>query len=91
METGNSSERSGDPVFNARKAGKDKRPSQFQNAPFCPISASGSNFDPRNTQCIPVVNPAMAGAPSLILNKIEHFETASTYQHIAQFPVTRHK
>jgi hypothetical protein len=25
----------------------------LQNAPFCPISASGSNFKPRNTQCIP--------------------------------------
>jgi hypothetical protein len=29
--------------------------SQFQNVPFCPISASGSNFNPRNTQCIPLV------------------------------------
>jgi len=29
--------------------------SQFQNVPFCPISASGSNFNPRNTTCIPVV------------------------------------
>jgi len=27
----------------------------LQNAPFCPISASGSHFNPRNTQCIPVV------------------------------------
>jgi hypothetical protein len=27
----------------------------LQNASFCPISASGSNFNPRNTQCIPVV------------------------------------
>jgi len=26
--------------------------SQFQNVPFCPISASGSNFNPRNTTCI---------------------------------------
>jgi hypothetical protein len=25
----------------------------LQNAPFCSISASGSNFNPRNTQCIP--------------------------------------
>ena len=25
----------------------------LQNAPFCPITASGSNFKPRNTQCIP--------------------------------------
>jgi len=31
------------------------RTSQFQNVPFCPISASGSNFNPRNTKCIPVV------------------------------------
>ena len=31
------------------------RMSQFQNVPFCPISASGSNFNPRNTTCIPVV------------------------------------
>ena len=29
--------------------------SHFQNVPFCPISVSGSNFNPRNTQCIPVV------------------------------------
>jgi len=27
----------------------------LQNAPFCSISASGSNFNPRNTQCIPAV------------------------------------
>ena len=27
----------------------------LQNAPFCPISASGSNFTPRNIQYIPVV------------------------------------
>jgi hypothetical protein len=27
----------------------------LQNTSFCPISASGSNFNPRNTQCIPVV------------------------------------
>jgi hypothetical protein len=33
----------------------------LQNAPFCPISASGSNFNPQNTQCIPVVNPAKSG------------------------------
>jgi hypothetical protein len=29
--------------------------SRFQNVPFYPISASGSNFNPRNTQCMPVV------------------------------------
>jgi len=27
----------------------------LQNATFCPISALGSNFNPQNTQCIPVV------------------------------------
>jgi hypothetical protein len=27
----------------------------LQNAPFCPISASSSNFNPQNTQCIPAV------------------------------------
>jgi len=27
----------------------------LQNASFCPISASGSNFNPRNTRCIPLV------------------------------------
>ena len=27
----------------------------LQNALFCPISVSGSNFNPQNTQCIPVV------------------------------------
>ncbi|WP_232223124.1 SelB C-terminal domain-containing protein, partial [Desulfosarcina sp. BuS5] len=26
-----------------------KHKSQFQNAPFCPISASDKNFNPRNT------------------------------------------
>jgi len=30
-----------------------KRP--LQNGTFCPISASGSNFNPRNIQYIPVV------------------------------------
>ena len=33
---------------------------------FSPISAAGSNFNSRNTQCIPAVNPAMAGSHSLI-------------------------
>ncbi len=40
--------------MNARKERyKVTRP--LQNAHFCPISVSGSNFNPRNTQCIPVV------------------------------------
>jgi len=29
--------------------------SQFQNVPFWPISALGSNFNPQNTLCIPAV------------------------------------
>jgi hypothetical protein len=32
---------------------QDARP--LQNAPFCPIPASGSNFNPQNTPGIPVV------------------------------------
>jgi hypothetical protein len=31
----------------------DLRP--LQNVPFCPIPASGSNFNPQNTKCIPLV------------------------------------
>ena len=27
----------------------------LQNAPFCPISVSSSNYNPQNTPCIPVV------------------------------------
>ena len=27
----------------------------LQSAPFCPISVSGSNFNPRNTKCMPAV------------------------------------
>jgi hypothetical protein len=27
----------------------------LQNALFCPVSVSGSNFNPQNTPCIPVV------------------------------------
>jgi len=36
-----------------KPSGLDSRP--LQNAPFCPISVLGSNFNPRNTQCMPVV------------------------------------
>ncbi|MBW1836842.1 MAG: hypothetical protein JRI99_07810 [Deltaproteobacteria bacterium] len=32
---------------------KASRP--LQNAPFCPIPVSGSNFNPQKTKCIPVV------------------------------------
>ncbi len=38
-----------------RRRTSDIQRRPLQNAPFCPISASGSNFNPRNTQCIPVV------------------------------------
>jgi len=34
-------------------ANSTKRP--LQNTPFRPISVSGSNFNPQNTKCIPVV------------------------------------
>jgi hypothetical protein len=62
--------------------GHAKRP--LQNAPFCPISASGSNFNPQNTQCIPVVK-IFAFLPSspegyagqVNLNKNEHFAKVS--------------
>jgi hypothetical protein len=34
-------------------SGEGLRP--LQNIPFCPISASGSDFNPQNTQGIPLV------------------------------------
>jgi len=34
----------------------------MQNAPFCQISVLGSNFNPRNTQCMPAC-PACPVAP----------------------------
>jgi hypothetical protein len=42
---------------------------------------SGLNFNPQNTQCIPVVNPPKfgGGSPSLALNKIGHFSKVSFY------------
>jgi len=33
-----------------------KRGRPLQKVPFCPISVSGSNFNPLNTHCISVVN-----------------------------------
>jgi len=33
--------------------GEPMRP--LKNTPFCPISVSGSNYNPRNTTCIPAV------------------------------------
>jgi len=56
--------------------------SQFQNAPFCPISAADDNFNPRNIQNIPVVKifafpRSKSGIFDLTSNKIERFETGS--------------
>jgi hypothetical protein len=51
----------------------------LKNLPFCSISASDSNFNPRNTQCMSVVNPAKAGSPSLNLNKNEYFSKVSMH------------
>jgi len=51
----------------------------LQNAPFGPISASGSNFNPQNTQCIPVVK-WLKFSPSLNLNKNEHFSKVSKHE-----------
>jgi len=33
---------------------------QFQNVPVCPISESGSNFNPQNTTCIPACPVGLA-------------------------------
>jgi hypothetical protein len=56
----------------------------LQNVPFCPISASDSNFIPQNTQCIPVVKMfvfprSKSGIFDLNLNKIEHFSKVSSF------------
>jgi len=54
----------------------------LKNVPFCSIYVSGSNFNPRNTQCISVVKiiafpRSKSGICDLILGKIEHFSKAS--------------
>ncbi len=62
----------------------------LQNAPFCPISVTCSNFNPQKTQCIRAcpVGPedrtgwlirqsSVADSPSLNLNIIEHFSKVS--------------
>ena len=67
----------------------------LQNAPFCPISVSGSNFNPQNTICIRAcpVGPedrtgwlirqsSVAGSPSLNLNKIEHSSKVSLHNSV---------
>jgi hypothetical protein len=45
-----------DPLVEIHRAGmaEEKRlcPRPLQNIPFCPISLSGSNFNPQNTQCM---------------------------------------
>jgi len=52
---------------------------QFQNVPFYPISVSGSNFNPRNTQWILVVKIfTFLDLEQISVDfEIEHFETAS--------------
>jgi hypothetical protein len=37
------------------KGTEEAEPRPLKNTPFCPISASDSNFNPRNTKCIPLV------------------------------------
>jgi hypothetical protein len=39
----------------APSASSDISPIPLRNTPFCPISVSGSNFNPQNTLCIPAV------------------------------------
>ena len=53
--------------------------SQFQKVPFCQISAAGSNFNPRNATCIPVVEVFTFLDFEQISEdfEIEHFETTS--------------
>jgi hypothetical protein len=41
------------PHIHSQNLHLDKRP--LKNAPFCSIPVSGLNFNPQNTQCIPVV------------------------------------
>ncbi len=38
----------------------------LQNAPFCPISASGSNFNPQNTKCMDAGPDVSIGAVKII-------------------------
>jgi hypothetical protein len=67
----------------------------LQNAPFYPIPASGSNFNPQNTQCIPAcpVGPAdRTGAVKIIaflgleprLNNKNGFNWAGKSEHFSK-------
>jgi len=54
----------------------------LKKAPFCPISVSGSIFNPQNTPCIPVVKNfafprSKSGIFDLNLNKNEYFSKLS--------------
>jgi len=59
----------------------------LKNAPFCPISASGSNFNPRNTSMYGCLSrlASQAGwlkfSPSLTLNKIKRFSKVSSFKN----------
>ncbi len=69
---------------------KQLRP--LKNAPFCPISASDSDFNPRNTYRVFLW---LKSSPSLTLNKIEHFSKVSQlcvhWKHIRweRYPLER--
>jgi len=66
--------------------------SPLHNGTFCPISASGSNFNPQNTLCITAVNPPKFGGRlklslSLNLNKNQHFPKVSVFKNIDELKV----
>jgi hypothetical protein len=54
----------------------------LKNAPFCPISASDSDYNPRNTYRVFLW---LKSSPSLTLNKIEHFSKVSMARATALF------
>ena len=58
----------------------------LKNASFRPIPALGSNFNPRNTQCIPVVNifACLGLAPRLNVKK---FNGAGKIGHFAKVSI----
>jgi hypothetical protein len=56
VDSGEGLMRCGDNTFTERVAmPQDLALRPLKNTPFRPISVSGSNFNPRNTHCIPVV------------------------------------
>jgi hypothetical protein len=51
----------------------------LQNTSFCPISASGSNFNPRNTQCIPACPVECEAYSSGVVKIIAFLELEQKY------------